>query len=582
MASKGKKGGKKKGQTLNLTDFLSGGNAGGTYSAPGSGATAVVTVGGSSWADEMDDADMYDSRPKQQVVIPTAPRAALGPGVDDERIPRSPPYTAYIANLPYDVDEEQVQDVFVKARLKVNSVRLMKEEGGRLKGFGYVDFVDRESLCDALVLSDLAVNNRKIRIDLASGAGKDGQRSGGFGDRDGRPGREEDPNAGRSDSDTAWRSGPAPPSRDQDRDRGRGGGGGGFDRYEAPRDRGFGGGFSRGDRDERSGGRSYGFGGDRDGGDRYGGGRDRDDRYGGGRRSPEAPKERPRLNLAPRTTPKEEEARPAPAQTETRAAAEPKKSVNPFGSAKPVDSTQREKEITEKLGKMEVKDDRPSSYRPPGARDREERGGGGGYERRDDRGGYDRSDDRSSGYGRDRRDDRGGYDRGGSDRRDDRGGSDRRDDRGGYDRRDDRGGYGRDDRGGSSRGGGNDRDDRGGYDRGSDRREVRRDNDRNDRGDYDRRDYNRRDNDRRDNDRRDYDRRDYDRRDYDRRDNDRREGDRYNGGSRDDRGEAGREEGEKPVPAMKKYEEPKAPELVAKNVFALLPDESGSASDNEN
>jgi len=32
---------------------------------------------------------------------------------------------------------------------------------------------------------------------------------------------------------------------------------------------------------------------------------------------------------------------------------------------------------------------------------------------------------------------------------------------------------------------------------------------------------------------------------------------------------------------MKKYEEPKAPELIAKNVYALLPDEAGSASDNE-
>ena len=85
---------------------------------------------------------------------------------------------------------------------------------------------------------------RKIRIDLASGAGKE-RGGGGFGDREGRPGRDEDPNAGRADNDSSWRSGPPPPPRDQDRDRGRGGG---FDRYEAPRDRGFGSGFSRGDR----------------------------------------------------------------------------------------------------------------------------------------------------------------------------------------------------------------------------------------------------------------------------------------------------------------------------------------------
>lgn len=44
-------------------------------------------------------------------------------------------------------------------------------------------------------MTDLAVNNRKMRIDLASQANKGGQ--GGFGDKDGKPRREEDPDAGR-------------------------------------------------------------------------------------------------------------------------------------------------------------------------------------------------------------------------------------------------------------------------------------------------------------------------------------------------------------------------------------------------
>ena len=72
----------------------------------------------------------------------------------------------------------------------------MKDDGGRLRGYGYADFQDRESLVDVLTMTDLAVNNRKMRIDLASQAGKD--RSGGFEDRgDRRGGRDEDPNAGR-------------------------------------------------------------------------------------------------------------------------------------------------------------------------------------------------------------------------------------------------------------------------------------------------------------------------------------------------------------------------------------------------
>ena len=59
------KKGKKKGQTLNLTEFL--GGDGGAYRAPGSGATTTVAVS-SNWAEEMDEAEMEDVRgPRQQV-----------------------------------------------------------------------------------------------------------------------------------------------------------------------------------------------------------------------------------------------------------------------------------------------------------------------------------------------------------------------------------------------------------------------------------------------------------------------------------------------------------------------------------
>ena len=103
---------------------------------------------------------------------------------------------------------------------------------------------------DVLSMTDLAVNNRKMRIDLASqvfnhtiidqqfdvvflkagkGAGGGG---GGFGDREGRGRREEDPDAGRShhsfafpifstsikmfrsDQSDDWRRGPPPPQRE--------------------------------------------------------------------------------------------------------------------------------------------------------------------------------------------------------------------------------------------------------------------------------------------------------------------------------------------------------------------------------
>ena len=49
----------------------------------------------------------YATKP-EAFVLPTAPRAARGPDMSDDRIPRDPPFTAYIANLSYDVDTEVV------------------------------------------------------------------------------------------------------------------------------------------------------------------------------------------------------------------------------------------------------------------------------------------------------------------------------------------------------------------------------------------------------------------------------------------------------------------------------------------
>ena len=118
-------GKRNKGKTLNLTEFLGNEGGGGAYRAPGSGATATVAVG-STWADEMDEVG-YEPPRQSTVVLPTAPRAALGPGIEDERIPHRPPYTAYIGNLPFDVDQEQVIESFEKARLKVFKCLLLAD-----------------------------------------------------------------------------------------------------------------------------------------------------------------------------------------------------------------------------------------------------------------------------------------------------------------------------------------------------------------------------------------------------------------------------------------------------------------------
>ncbi|MER6143749.1 DEAD/DEAH box helicase [Streptomyces sparsogenes] len=154
----------------------------------------------------------------------------------------------------------------------------------------------------------------------------------------------------------------------------------------------------------------------------------------------------------------------------------------------------------------ERRDDRGNFERRERREDRD-RGGFRRDDRREDRprGSYDRRDDRRDDRGGrsfERRDDRGGFRR--DDRRDDRGARsyDRRDDRGGFERRErredrDRGGFRRDDRPGRSY---DRRDDRGGrsFERRDDRGGFRRDDRRDDRGGrtFERRDHNHRGGDR--------------------------------------------------------------------------------------
>ena len=55
--------------------------------------------------------DRYE-RPHERLVLPTAPRTAREPDVDPERVPRDPPFTAYIANLPFEVDDDDITRFF--------------------------------------------------------------------------------------------------------------------------------------------------------------------------------------------------------------------------------------------------------------------------------------------------------------------------------------------------------------------------------------------------------------------------------------------------------------------------------------
>ncbi|CAK1543924.1 unnamed protein product [Leptosia nina] len=482
MAATGKKTKKPKWVKANITDII---------------AEPTTIATSNSWADPADEEPSYGHsglRNTRPVVLPSASRAARGGlAVDDESIPKRPPYIAHISNLPYDVDDSAISDLF--EGLKISNLRLPRE-GDRLKGFGYVDFEDRESLVNAMNIPDLTIGGRRIRIEVYTkendrrGMGRSGM---GRSDRD----REYDPERTMGD----WRSGPrsvpennrarAPPDnrdreRDRDRDRERdrerdssvdnkpgawrdaerpsepprtpygGRDSYGRDRY-GDRERGFGrdgersgyggrDGFRAADRDGGFSRENRGFG-NRGFGDR--------DREREPPREESKPRERPKLNLLPRTVPRDPEVPTKPADgapiDDKPAAPKPVPAEKVFGGAKPVDTAAKEREIEERLRKQEeearraveekdrwVRRNDHSNDRRPGAR-RDDRRDNRSYNRdrrdysKDDK--EERRDNRDYSRDKDYRDDRGERSRDRDERREPKDDGEHKDD---DDRRDSR------------------------------------------------------------------------------------------------------------------------------------------------
>ncbi|XP_043939783.1 eukaryotic translation initiation factor 4B isoform X1 [Protopterus annectens] len=417
----------KKGKTLTLTDFLA---DDGTSGGGSGGAGSTYAPKPVSWADETDDLegdvsttwhstddDMFRAPAIDRSILPTAPRAAREPNVNRSRLPKNPPYTAFLGNLPYDVSEESIRKFF--HGLNISAVRLPRESSNpeRLKGFGYAEFDDVDSLMRALSLNEESLGNRRIRVDIADQA-QEKERDGGGPGRDRERFRESD----KTDS-ADWRARPTnentddyPPRRNDESfgdryrdkyeaDRGQwrdfdryDGGRERRDRYDdrdrkdryddrdrrdfdrgfdsrGPNRRAFGTGFRRDNYDDRRGGDDY-RGGDRYGDRSYEDRREdkfdrrndygsRDDRKGDfgprddySRREERAPPQRPKLNLKPRSAPKEDDSSQI-----SRASI--------FGGAKPVDTAAREREVEERLQKeqeklqRQVDDDKPRGERRP-------------------------------------------------------------------------------------------------------------------------------------------------------------------------------------------------------------------------
>jgi translation initiation factor 4B len=128
-----------------------------------------------SWADEMDslpsapapkseeDRDRFNNR--RDDFISTRPdRAAANPR-EDLPLPTAPPFTAFIGNLAFDLTEQDLGEFFGTTNIK--SVKIIKDREDKPKGFGYIEFVDLDGLKDALSKTNMEFAGRMIRVSVA-------------------------------------------------------------------------------------------------------------------------------------------------------------------------------------------------------------------------------------------------------------------------------------------------------------------------------------------------------------------------------------------------------------------------------
>jgi len=81
--------------------------------------------------------------------------------------PTQPPFTAFVGNLSYEVQNDDLFKFF-GPDCKVSSVRLLShKDNNRPKGYGYVEFEDLESLKKAVARNGENLMDRSIRIDVA-------------------------------------------------------------------------------------------------------------------------------------------------------------------------------------------------------------------------------------------------------------------------------------------------------------------------------------------------------------------------------------------------------------------------------
>lgn len=164
----------KKGQKMSLNAFLDDGKLG-------------------SWADEMDamlptapaprsdDGLGRDYRGRDDFLSTRPDRAPLAPR-EDVPLPTQPPFTAFVGNLAFDLEEADLGAFFGTPEV-VKEAKIIRDREEKPKGFGYVEFFTVDGLKDALTKNGVSFHSRSIRVNVADPP-KERERGRGFGQSD--------------------------------------------------------------------------------------------------------------------------------------------------------------------------------------------------------------------------------------------------------------------------------------------------------------------------------------------------------------------------------------------------------------
>ncbi|PPQ82330.1 hypothetical protein CVT26_013149 [Gymnopilus dilepis] len=87
------------------------------------------------------------------------------PSREDVPLPTQPPYTAFVGNLAFDLTESELEQFF--NGIKTKSVKIIKDREEKPKGFGYVEFEELSGLKEALSKNGSSFSGRNIRVSVA-------------------------------------------------------------------------------------------------------------------------------------------------------------------------------------------------------------------------------------------------------------------------------------------------------------------------------------------------------------------------------------------------------------------------------